>query len=202
MADKYSVITISREYAAGGRTVAKKLSEILNIPWYDHDLAKAIAKESGYSEEEVISEGEELSTSDKFLDFVLNNVNSYVSSHDAIFKTQREKILEFAKTPCIIVGRCANRILKENGVESFDVFLYAPKDIRIKRAEELVNYRGEKLVHYLEKRDTFRENYYRAYTKGVMNRAQDYEICLDTGAINYDNCAKIIAMAVNADSKL
>lgn len=192
MADKYPVITIGREYAAGGRTIAKWLSEKLNIPWYDHDLARIIAQHSGYSEQEILEEGEELSKYDKVLDFILNNANSYVSSHDAIFKAQKEEIINLAKTPCIIVGRCSNIIVREAGIESFDIFLFADKETRLKRAEELTSYRGEKLLKYLEQRDEFRENYYKAYTGGSINRAQDYDICLDTGRISYGKCVDII----------
>lgn len=190
---KIPVITISREYGAGGRSVAKKLANKLNIPWYDHDLAKIIAQYSGYSEAEVLAEGEELSNSAKFLDYILNNANSYTSSHDAIFKAQKEQILKLAEQPCIIVGRCANKILEEAGIESFDIFLYAQEEVRLKRAEELINLRGDKLVKYLHQRDTFRDNYYKAYTKGGIGSAQDYDICLDTGTINYDKCVEVIA---------
>ena len=192
MSKQYPVITISREYAAGGRTVAKALASRLNIPWFDHDLAKIIAENSGYSEAEVLSEGEELSNSDRFLDFILNNANSYTSSHDAIFKAQKEEILRLAENPCIVVGRCSNKILQEAGIDSFDIFLYADKQSRLKRAEELTGYTGDRLLKYLEKRDVFRENYYKSYAKGSISNACDYNICLDTGLISYEKCVDII----------
>ena len=70
---KYPVITISREYGAGGRSVAKGLSEKLGIPWYDNDFVKLTAEQSGFSEETIKNEGEEISSLSRALDSVLNN---------------------------------------------------------------------------------------------------------------------------------
>ena len=191
--DTMPVITISREYGAGGSSVAKELSERLGLPWYDNDFVKITASESGYSEEEILEEGEEISEWGRFLDSILNNSAAYTSSHDAIFEAQKKTMLELAQSPCIIVGRCGNIILKESGIPSFDIFLYADKSIRIERSKQLVDKTGDALIKYVEKRDSLRENYYKAYTKENMAKAQDYNICLDTGVISYSACVDIIA---------
>ena len=82
MSDTMPVITISREFGAGGRTIAKGLSKELGIPWYDRDFVRLTAKMSGYSEEEIEDEGETISDSARFLDSILNNMVAYTSSHD------------------------------------------------------------------------------------------------------------------------
>ncbi len=187
------VITISREYAAGGSTVAKGLSEKLSIPWYDRDFIRLTAKSSGYSEDDISAEGEELSYGAKILDMLLNNAAPYVSSHDAIYKAQKEAIMELAETPCIIVGRCANVILREAGVDTFDIFLYADKEIRIKRAAELVKDPDIDAVKYLEHKDTLRETYYKKYTGRELGLYHDYNICLDTGRIDYEKAIEFLA---------
>lgn len=194
--NKLPVITISREYGAGGSSIAEGLSKILGIPWYDRDFVKFTSEISGYSEEEIDEEGEELSGSQRLLDVILNNVAAYNSSHDAIFKAQKESMLELAESPCILVGRCGNIILREAGVESFDIFLYADFDVRLKRAEQLVKDPKMDLKKYVEKRDALRENYYKAYTKHPITRAQDYNICLDTGAFGYDKCISLLAQLI------
>lgn len=190
------VITISREYGAGGRTIAKGLSEKLGIPWYDRDFVRLTAKISGYSEEEIDEEGEEISESDKFLESILNNINIYTSSHDEIFKAQKEVIMELAKNPCIIVGRCANMILRDAGIKSFDIFLHADQDIRIERAKNLVSNPKDNLKKYVERRDELRETYYKKYTGGRINESKDYTVCLDTGVVNYDTCIETLVTLI------
>lgn len=194
------VITISREYGAGGRSIAAALSKELGIPWYDNDFAKRIAEISGYSEEEVLEEGEEISFQSRVLDKILNNSMAYTSPYDEIFKLQKETIMELAKNekPCIIVGRCSNVILRAAGIPSFDVFLFADENIRAERAKSLVSGEVTDYKKYIEKRDAFRKNYYEKYAKENMEIAIDYNICLDTGVISYDTCVKTIADIVRS----
>jgi len=187
------VITISREYGAGGRTIARGLSERLGIPWYDRDFVRLTAKLSGYSNEDIDKEGEQLSDAEEFWDKIANNISAYTSSHDAIYKAQKEAIYELAQEPCIIVGRCSNIVLKEAGIPSFDVFLFADEKIRIERAKNLINSSNENEVKkYVEKKDSLRENHYRVYTGKEMTMSQDYTICIDTGKIDYDTCLDIL----------
>ena len=153
MSNTMPVITISREYGAGGRSIAKGLSKKLGIPWYDRDFVRLTAKRSGYSEEEITDEGETISDSTRFLNSILNNMAAYTSSHDAIYRAQKEAILELARNPCIIVGRCSNKILREAGIPSFDVFLHAAPAIRIKRAGALVPENVSNVEKFVEKVD-------------------------------------------------
>lgn len=194
---KNQVITISREYYAGGRSVAKKLSELLGIPWYDNDLAKLTSEASGYSEEEVLSEGEEIGKLESAIEKLLAGANFYTSSHDEINHAQKDVLLKLAQEPCIIVGRGANVILQEAGIESFDVFLCADIDVRIKRTMEKRSLSEEAAKHFLEKHDSFRSLYYNKYFGRAYGDAREYSICLDTGKIEYDKCAEIIAGLVS-----
>ena len=99
------VITISREYGAYGRSVAKALSKRLGIEYYDVDFVRMTAQKSGYSEEDVSREGELLSAGSRFINSFLST-SAYNSSYDEIFQAQRQVVLELAKNPCIMVGRC------------------------------------------------------------------------------------------------
>ncbi|MCR5774753.1 MAG: cytidylate kinase-like family protein [Lachnospiraceae bacterium] len=195
------IITISREFAAGGRTVAKGLSEKLSIPWHDRDFIRLTAENSGYSEDEILKEGEELSVGARILDMVLNNATSYVSSYDAIYAAQKESIIKLSGEPCIIVGRCSNMILREAGVPSFDIFLYADKDIRVKRAGNLIEDPDTDVVKYLEHKDALRETYYRTYTNSELGFYHDYNICLDTGRIDYKKAIEFLADIIQRDNQ-
>lgn len=193
---KLPIITISREYGAGGRTIAKALSEKLGIPWYDRDFVKYTSKISGISEEDIFEDGEELTDSTKFLDAILNNMAAYTSSHDAIYEAQKEAILELSKESCILVGRCANQILRDNGIKSFDIFLHADKTIRIQRCLKQPHDKIDNMEKYVERKDELRRNYYKKYTGDAINKAQDYTVCLDTGLVNYETCVDVLTTMI------
>lgn len=186
------IITISREYGALGHTIAGALAERLGLEYYDRDFVKLTAKASGYSEEDIRREGEEMSGGAKWMNSFLDNMASYTSSYDRIYEYQRAIIIDLAKKPCIIVGRCANIILREAGIPSFDVFLYADKAHKLQRAAELNENGNMDLEKYLERRDRLRRVYYKAYTGHEMGDYRDYNICLDTGAIGKDGCVDLL----------
>lgn len=190
--EKCPVITISREYGALGRTLAAKLSERLGIPYYDRDFVKKTAEESGYAVEDVEHEGEELSTSGRMLNKILNSAVSYSSSYDGIYKAQKKVVLQLAQDPCIIVGRCADHILREEGKDVFCVYLYASVKDRIDHVTELAENGTMSIEKYIEKRDKLRRTYYKQYTGHEMGNANNYNICFDTGRINAETCADII----------
>ena len=190
--EKCPVITISREYGALGRTLAAKLSERLGIPYYDRDFVKKTAEESGYAVEDVEHEGEELSTSGRILNKILNSAVSYSSSYDGIYKAQKKVVLQLAQNPCIIVGRCADHILREEGKNVFCVYLYASVKDRLDHVAELAENGTMSIEKYIEKRDKLRRTYYKQYTGHEMGNANNYNICFDTGRINAETCADII----------
>ena len=190
------IITISREFGAGGHSVASKVSEKLGLEFYDVDFVRLTASKSGYSEEDVRREGEDMKSSSRWMNSLLDNMVAYTSSYDAIFKAQREVVIDLAKKPGIIVGRCANIILREEGLPSFDVFLYADHAFRLQRIKEMGEYGSMDPEKYLERRDEMRRIYYKVYTKREMGDYRDYDLCLDTGTIGIERCAQIIADTV------
>lgn len=195
---KLPVITISRQYAAYGRTIARKLSEDLEIPFYDRDVIRETARQSGYSEEDIQREGEAMSRASRFMNNLLNNASVYTSSYDGIFWAQRDVILKLAERPCIIVGRCADYILTEAEIPVFKVYLYADLEHRIRRAEELEENAGKDLQKVVAKRENLREVYYKQYTGQDMGICSNYNICLDTGVLGADTCERLIAEAVRS----
>ena len=190
--DKYKIITIAREFCAGGTSIAKGLSERLGIPWYDRDFARITAEHSGYSYEEVMDEGEEISGFSGALNSFLNNAASYTSSFDAIFNAQKEELVALSSSPCIVIGRCGNIVCKNEGIDSFDIFLYADIEKRIERHKEI--FEGEEYdLKDMEKKDAKRENYYKKFTGHELGDYREYNICLDTGTIGYEKCIDILA---------
>lgn len=190
------VITISREYGAGGRSVAAALAQRFGIEYYDIDFVRLTAKVSGYSEEDIRREGEDMSNRARWINQFLDNMSSYTSSYDAIYQAQREVVVSLAKKPCIIIGRCSNIILAAEKIPSFDVFLYADKAHRMKRAAELGENGETDLGKYVERRDHLRKTYYKTYTKHDLGDYKDYNICLDTGTIGIERSVDVLEQII------
>ncbi|MCR4591089.1 MAG: cytidylate kinase-like family protein [Lachnospiraceae bacterium] len=186
------VITINREYGAGGRSLAAVLSEKLGIPYYDRDFIKKTMEESGYDKEDVEREGEELSRSSGMLNRILNSSVSYKSSHDAIFEAEKKVILKLAESPCIMVGRCADRILYEAGIDTVSIYLHAPLEMRLKRTDELEEKGDVHPERFLEKRDSGRRNFYKQYSGCDIFDASNYTFCFDTGRVSIPLCADMV----------
>ncbi len=197
---KYPIITIGREYCAYGRTIAAELSKRLGIPFYDKDFVQRTVIESGFEEEEVLKEGEHMTSFSRFLDDFLNGTAAYTSSFDRIYEAQKEVIVKLAQEgPCIIVGRCADHVLEENQIPSFHVFLYANLDFRLERAAELhPGKTKDQLKKIVKKQDELREIYYKHYTKEDIRYYKNYNICLDTGKIGVDNCVDLLENLIRA----
>ncbi len=198
MAEKtLPVITINREYGAGGRALATVLSEKLGIPYYDRDFVSRTTEESGYDQEDVEREGEEMSRSSQVLNDLLNSAVSYSSSHDAIFRAEKKVILKLAETPCIMIGRCADHIMKEAGIDTVSVYLHAPFEMRLKRTKELAEYGKMKPEKYMEDRDNKRRTFYKYYTGKEIFDASNYTFCFDVGKMSISHCAQIILDLIN-----
>jgi cytidylate kinase len=189
------VITISRQYGAGGHSVAKILSEKLGLKYYDLDFIRLTAKVSGYSEDEVKREGEDLPEATKFISHFLTTA-TFSNPYDEIYQAQKAVILGLAKEPCIIVGRCSNIILREEGIESFDVFLTADKEFRMRRATELAENGTMDVEKYVERRDHWRSTYYKAYTNHEFGSAADYNLCLDISYFGIEGGAELIEQVI------
>ena len=190
----YSVVTITREFGSGGRTIAKKLAEELGYDYYDYELVQKIAHESGFAEGFIEEFGEEVSTGG-FFSFFGNNWGA-LNINDQLYFAERKVILELAeKGNCIIVGRCADYILKDRK-DTLNVFIYA--DMEWKK-DRIVNLYGETDVD-IEKRilekDKRRKAYYKYYTDRKWNRAANYHISLESSELGIDTCVEILKSIV------
>lgn len=190
---KYPVITISREFGAGGHSIARVVSERLVSHITIGILQNRLLPEADIPRKDIDREGENLSRSARLLDNILNNSAGYFSSHDAIYQAQKELILQFAaEQDCIIIGRCSNLILRNAGIPSLDIFLHADVNLRTEHIQKLGLNGKEDPRKYLTKMDNLRETYFKTYTKHELGTYHDYDLCLDTGTLGYDNCIEII----------
>ena len=187
---KNRIITISREFGSGGRTIGKMVSEKLGIPYYDAELIHKIAQESGFSENYIKNAGEY--TPGGFLSSAFANRSFGPTNEDYLWNIQYKIITELSeKESCVIVGRCADYILKDKA-DCLKVFIHADMDFR---AERIVKVYGEREVvpeERLRDKDKRRAAYHRFYTNMKWGCAQNYHICLDSGKLGIAKCSEII----------
>lgn len=184
------IITISREFGSGGRTIGKKAAEKLGIPCYDNELLQKIAGESGFAESYVKDAGEYAPSG--FLSSVFSNRTLGPTNEDRLWEIQYKLITDLAgKGPCVIVGRCADYIL-QNKADCLRVFIHASMEYRAERIVKVYGEREESPEQRLRDKDKRRAAYHRFYTNMKWGHAQNYHICLDSGALGIDACVKIV----------
>ncbi|MFQ7157452.1 MAG: AAA family ATPase [Merdimonas faecis] len=188
------IITIGREFGSGGRTIAKMTGEKLGIPVYDNELLTEIAKESGLAKE-YISEKTEDTSLGSFIARGLSSAGNYrqVTLEEYLWQAQRKVILDLArKEPCIIVGRCADYILRDRD-DCLKVFIYASME---KRAERIVSVYGDESEESPERRlrdkDKRRGAFYNYNTDMKWGDPHNYHICLDSGNLGLEACRDIL----------
>ena len=192
---KRIVITISREYGSGGRLIAKQLSEKMGITFYDKQLIAEVAKKTGFSEN-FIRDTEHQRPTNSFL-FDLYTTVVTPSVPDQVFIAQAKVIKQAAaKESCVIVGRCADYILRD-GTNVLKVFVHAPLDQRIRRAREEYGAEEENLENYVIRQDKARAAYHNYFAAGRWGQSREYDLCVNS-RIGIDAAVRVIQSAAQA----
>ena len=185
------VITISREFGSGGRTIGKMVAEKLGIPCYDAELIEKIAEQSGYSAEYIKQEVEY--GTGGWLSAVFADRSTGLTNQDKMFSIQSRIIEELAEEgPCVIVGRCADFVLRDKA-DCLNVFIHASMEKRAERIVKEYGERAESPEKRLKEKDKRRAAYHLFYTDMKWGHAQNYHVCLDSGEFGIEKCAEIIA---------
>ena len=186
------IITISREFGSGGRTIGKMVADQLGIAFYDKELIEKIAEETGFSKKFIEEYGEHAPGTNVFSYSFLGRDAMGVSMQDKIWMMQRKLILDLAeKEPCVIVGRCASYILRD--LENlFNVFIYADTKSRSERAVQEYHVDERRVEAMLRKIDKRRETFYSINTGGNWYDKDNYHLCLNSGALGLELCADIV----------
>lgn len=188
----FNVIAISRQFGSGGRTVGREAAKLLNIPCYDHELIEKVATSSGFSKDYVESQGE-YANHRTWLGHALEHTGRFdcMSNQDKIWVEQRKIILEISKEPCVIVGRCADYILRDRK-DVLRAFIHADDASRAERIVKIYGEKADKPEKRLKDKDKRRAAYYRYYTDTDWGEAVNYHIALDSGVLGIDKCADIL----------
>ena len=196
---KNRIITISREFGSGGRTIGKRVAEKPGIPCYDAELIQKISEQTGFDADYIKEHSEYAAHS--FLAPMLANRSMGPTNQDQLWNLQEKIILELAeKGPCVIVGRCADYILKDKA-ECVNIFIHADLEYRANRIVKEYGEREESPIQRLKDKDKRRAAYHRFYTDMKWGHAQNYHMTLDSGIWGIEKCADIIVELYNAEKQ-
>ena len=187
------IITITRQFGSGGREIGKKLAEAYGIPFYDNEIISRAAKDTGFAE--AAFERAEDKASNSLLYSIAMGMNVFssqdvgfsgLSLDDRIFLAQSKVIRNVAKEgPCVIVGRCADYILK-NQENVVNLFIRATLDFRIKRAIEVEGIPKEKSAEMVMKKDKSRANYYKYHSGVRWDNVLNYDFAIRSDLCGID----------------
>lgn len=194
-----TVITIGRQLGSNGKIIGKALAEKLGYGFYDKAVIAKLAKDNGLSEN-IFDTIDNKPTNSLLYSLVMGLQSgrglyyqyNEVLNGDNVFKLQADMIKEIAtKGPAVIVGRCADYILKDNP-HLIKLFLYASDEIRIKNLIARDGMSEKEAANAINKADKRRSNFYNFYTNSVWGDVNNYNLCVDTGALSIDACVDLL----------
>ena len=192
------VITIARDYGSGGKTVGKMLAKELNIPFYDREILYMASDDSGINlglfqkHDEEISKGLFDSSTHKYSGSLIPPEDSKFTSKENLFNYQAKIIRGLAeKRSCIIVGRCADFILRDMD-NVVDAFIWAPMAECVKNVMALEPLTAKEAEKKIKKINKHRSEYYRYYTCREWDDYRNYELCLDSSRLGFEKSAEYI----------
>lgn len=198
MANK--IICIAREFGSGGHEIAVRTASKLGIRVYEKDLFQLACK-YGELSEKMMESADETATN-PYLFRTVHEGNYHVTrglpTSEVLFQLQSHEIRKIAhQENCIFVGRCADYVLREEGVRILKVFVQASLEWRIKRKMQQEHLSREKAAHLVRKMDKRRKKYYEYYTGQAWGDPAYYDVCIDTTSTDFEDAVTTICSLYN-----
>lgn len=195
----YSIITINREFQSRGSEIAQDVAKTLHLPYVDKFLITESAIQSGHSEDLVEATDEKLASRFEYSQaeaaYYYSSGASPLPTSARIAEVQFNIIRDMAKKgPCVIVGRCANHLLRERA-DVLDIFIHAGRDHRVQRTMEAMALSERAAVRLLKRTDSARKAYYKNYTGMEWNDPNAYHLVLNSDRLPYGQCVDLICRA-------
>ncbi len=198
------IITISREFGSGGRTIGKNIAQKLGIPYYDKELIKQVALETNFDETYIEDVGE-YAPGNTGLSYLLPFTGSKgfmggLSPASYLWVIQKKIILDISQRgPCVIVGRCADFILKDR-IDCFNVFIHADMKYKSERVVRLYGQTEQNIEERIDQKNKKRSINYKHFTGCEWGKCQNYDISLNSGKIGIEACVDtIITLSEKSD---
>lgn len=189
------IITIGRQLGSGGREIGKRLASRLDIPYYDKEILEQAAKNSGYSKE--MFEKMDEKPTNSFLYSLAMGVNNYSHGYQRpivldLYLAQFETMKSLANEGGgVFIGRCADYVLGDME-DTFHVFVNADLDTRAKRVMEDRCIDEKTARDICIRNDKDRSSYYNYYSDTQWGDSRHYDLCINTGKIDYDKAVELI----------
>lgn len=182
------IITIAREYGSGGRIIAQKVAEKLQLVYYDNEIIDLAARELGIDVDTIRKASEEKTSS--FM-YTMSSTAFTLPLNDQVFAMQSKIIRHLAKyDPCIIVNGCADYILEDYD-DVLTIFIHAPFDSRVRRVQEDYKEKHDDFKKFVMKKDKGRSNYYNYYTTKKWGQLKNFDLTINSD-LGLDEVADII----------
>ena len=198
------VITIARSYGSGGRKMGRLLAKELGYEYYDREILRIASDESGISEELFMQADEKQRiplfriAREVYTGEVIPPDSDDFISNENLFRYQAKIIRELAATRnCVIVGRCANFILRGRD-NVLNVFVTAPVVDCVRRVMETDGLNLEEAEKKIKKIDKRRADYFKYFTGRQWQDAALYDLCLNTGHMSEQKCVDIVRAYMDA----
>ena len=194
---RHLVITIGCEYGAKGNAIGRKIAEDLNIKFYNRELVDEIIEEVGIPKEimEKVEEGGTIAGKGAEGD-VRGSFSKYADLTDRAIHVQKQIIRKLAeKESCVIIGRCANMILKDYS-NVLRVFVYGDWDFRIREASKKLSGTTKDIEKFMHKDDKRKEDFCKRFMGVDWADMTKYNLCLDNGTLGYKKCVEEIESAL------
>ncbi|MBQ3037683.1 MAG: cytidylate kinase-like family protein [Clostridia bacterium] len=195
-----TIITIGRQYGSGGRELGQILAQKLGIEFYDEELV-TMAAEKNNMHKDILKAVDEKATKSLLYTLVTGSDLRFIHSplqyempiNDKLFITQSEIIKGLAeKGSCVIVGRCADYVLRDSKEHCIHLFVYADKEKRIDRISHKYDLPRDKAKDRINKIEKSRKSYYNYYSNRDWGNVSNYDMCINTGILGLEKSADLL----------
>lgn len=204
-----SIITISREFGSGGREIGQKLANEFGIPFYDKELLSRASKDSGICED-LFYRNDESHNNSLLYSLVMGTfpttgdgkIRADMPLNHKLFLAQFDTIRKIAEEgPCVIVGRCADYVLKEER-NVINFFINADLKSKKQRILERYDIEKDKALDFIKKTDKNRANYYNYYSDMKWGEAKNYDLCINSSRLGIDGTVQILKSFIEIREKI
>ena len=210
------IITISREYGSAGQVIGQMVAKEMGYDFYDKEIIDMSAQESGLSPDFIAKNEQNLSSAwlynllvgTSYAGFSTSGPGQPITNHtpimplaDQLFNAQRKTILSLAKkSPCVIVGRCADYILSSSEEidqkELVNIFIYAAMEDKVRRAIEQYHVPEKDAKKFIQQANKRRANHYNTFTENIWGDRKNYDLLINSTTLGLENTAKLIVQFV------
>lgn len=200
MDKKKYIVTITRQFGSLGRPIAREMSEMLGIEYYDRDIVEETSKKMHLPVSTISDHEEKYSTS--LFSMLLPLGSDSIARQDEIYNVQKEIIREMAaKDSCIIVGRCADYIFRDHR-NVLNIYIYAPIDARFKNCVDVLKMKPEEATRMIYKVDKARAAYHKRYAKYAPGDPDSKHIMIDSSMLGVTGTAEVLCDIVKRKFEL